>query len=318
MLNINYMTVQQRIKGMIVGGFVGDAVGVPYEFQSREEIAETPCVGMKGFGTYKQPIGTWSDDSSMLYCIAESVLEGYERRKLMDKFLAWYRDNKYTATGVRFDIGLTTQIALQRYTQGRPLDMCGKSERSSNGNGSLMRTAGALFLLKGKSLTERYEIVREISALTHSHAYSCLGSFFFTEMLYKITEGLSPMDAYKAACNVLPVVAQLTDVDPTDLENTFGRIFDGVVQLERDDINSSGYVVSSLEAAIWCFFKTTNYRDCILMAVNLGSDTDTTAAIAGNLAGLVYGIDNIPSEWINVLQKKEDVQRLATNYAKLF
>lgn len=303
---------------MIMGGFVGDAIGVPYEFTQRKVMANKPCTGVTGHGTYNQPPGTWSDDSSMAYCIMDSILEGYDKHQLMMKFISWWRKAKYTATDVTFDIGLTTRASLNNFVQGIPIDQCAKRDARDNGNGSLMRTAPVIHLFEGRSVQEQYEITKEISGLTHGHVYSALSCFFFCTMLYEFLRSEDLTIAYNVARTTMLDMAQQEGLSDEEIQNTFGNIIVGVDQMREADLDTQGYVVTSLEAAVWCVLKSSSYSETILRAVNLGHDTDTIAAIAGNLAGLVYGYQSIPDEWLDPLQKRTEVQKVAEEFANKY
>ncbi|MBG0765793.1 MAG: ADP-ribosylglycohydrolase family protein [Tissierellales bacterium] len=173
----------QKILSSIMGSCVADALGVPVEFYSREQLKRNPVADMRAYGTYNQPAGTWSDDTSMTLCTLDSLSKGLDYKDIMDKFLSWYKDGEYTPHGETFDIGMSTSKALNKYDSGEePLKSGGTGERD-NGNGSLMRILPVLFYLQktyGENWIEKeeaYQIIHNISALTHAHILMLLISY---------------------------------------------------------------------------------------------------------------------------------------------
>ena len=300
----------------IMGLVVGDALGVPVEFQSRDSLEKEPVTGMRAYGTYGQPAGTWSDDSSLTLALLDSLKKGLDYKDIMDKFLGWYERADYTPHGQMFDIGNATSAALRRYKSGcAPLEAGGTS-KGDNGNGSLMRILPILFyLLKhyGEDFTEKaeaFEIIHNISALTHGHRrsmmacgiYICLAKSLIglKDKERAVKEGLKTAFAYyKNQADFKNEEQHFITLEDEDFKN-----------LPEDDIESGGYVVDSLKASLWCLLNTGSYADCVLKAVNLGKDTDTTAAIAGGLAGLFYGYEAIPEDWLGVISRREYVEAL--------
>ena len=162
----------------IMGLVVGDALGVPIEFQDRETLRKDPVINMRGYGTYNQPPGTWSDDSSMTLALLDSLTNGLDYKDIMDKFIGWFDKGEYTPYGQMFDIGIATRQALTRYKKGMSALECGGQDEYDNGNGSLMRILPALYYLQAKygdefiENDEAFDIVHNISSLTHRHKRS--------------------------------------------------------------------------------------------------------------------------------------------------
>lgn len=317
-----------KIKSVIIGHAVGDALGVPVEFASREELKANPVTDMRGFGTYPMPAGAWSDDTSMSLCALDAFDEGkLNFDKVMINFARWYFLDFFTPTGETFDVGNTCSIAIERFVKNRlSWRECGLSDEQANGNGSLMRIhpfALYAFLLNTNTKT-KIEIVELASALTHAHPRSKIACGIYAFVLWELLDDERNCDAKEAVRRGLKKARNYYANNPefsyfeltlchqiADVDNVLeSRGFPGATE---EDIISDGYVVHSLEAAIWCLCTTCSYKECVLKAVNLGDDTDTTAAIAGGLAGATYGYDNIPLEWRNTLLKRDYIEKLCEN-----
>lgn len=299
------------IKSALFGVAVGDALGVPVEFKSREAILEKPVTDMMGYGTYNQPPGTFSDDSSMTFCLAEALTHGFDLKKIGQNFVKWYYENFWTARGEVFDIGIATREAIVRIFKGEQPEFAGSIEASSNGNGSLMRILPLLFYIKELPISERYEITKKVSSITHAHIRSVISCFYYLEFAREILLGKDKFEIYRKLQIEIPKFLNSLLINPHEL-SLFDRLLkDDISELPAFEISGSGYVLHSLEASIWCLLTTDHYKDATLKAVNLGEDTDTTAAITGGLAGLVYGFDTIPKNWVDQLARKEDIADLA-------
>ena len=308
------MTLCEKWKAVMVGHAVGDALGVPVEFCTREELRQNPVTDMRGFGTYPVPAGAWSDDTSMSLCALDSLACGkFDFDDIMVKFGEWYYEDKYTPTGEMFDVGNTCSYAIDNYfVHHKSVEECGLTGERSNGNGSLMRIHPVVLyatkaLLKGTE--EGYwfwmSAIKQASELTHAHERSVMGCYIYgycLSFLLKESTRESLIAGIKFAgydLDYLPEFEHYKRIFEPDFEN-----------LTEDDIKSTGYVVDTLEAALWCLLTTNNYRDCVLKAVNLGDDTDTVAAVAGGLAGALYGYEAIPKEWRETLIKRDYIENL--------
>lgn len=307
---------QNKIKAALLGVAVGDAVGVPYEFKSRKEMDQNPATEMTGYGTYNLPPGTWSDDSSLTFCLAESLVNGYNLADMAQKFVDWKFKNYWTPLGDVFDIGNTSAIAinrLQNILATQPENLALEQhlgEESENGNGSLMRIMPLLFHLKGQSIDKQFACIWEVSALTHRHIRAAMSCLIYLKLAEHLLNGLSKEEAYQTTKNDILAfweMMQFADRERAHFKNILAL---DIRHFNRDQIESSGYVIHSLEASLWCFLRTDDFKTAILQAVNLGSDTDTTAAITGGLAGIYYGETGIPSHWISALARLEDINSL--------
>lgn len=259
------------MRSCIYGLAVGDALGVPYEFCRRGTFE---CTGMAGGGTHRQRAGTWSDDTSMALCICSSIkrLGRIVTADIGDMFDRWLEDGDFTCDGHTFDVGATCGRAISTGVPAKSYDSCG--------NGSLMRTAPLAML-------DRFDVceIRDVSAITHAHPvaeWSCV-----------------------TLCDVLRTVRD----SGAPAKRALWRRYGYIASRPAEAVESDGYCGHTLEAALWCFLNTGSYADCVLKAVNLGGDTDTTAAVAGALAGVYYRLEAIPPEWIGRLRGKAVIDR---------
>lgn len=308
-------SLEDQIIGGIVGVVTADALGLPVQFLSRDEVRRKPVAEMRGYGTFSMPPGTWSDDSSMTLCLTESLTEkGYDLYDIADRFVRWYRDGYCTPHGRSFDIGQATDIAMRRLILGaHPLN-AGPIDEQSNGNGSLMRILPAAIYFSHLPDPELVVKVSEVSRITHGHSRSLLGCSLYALLIKELLAGVDREQAYRHLCQQAPVL-----FNGTALEKELGhysRLLSGSLPALRDhEIQSSGYIVHTLEAAIWCFMQTDSYRDAILKAVNLGLDTDSIGSATGGLAGVCYGLSGIPEEWVATLVKNSEITQLARRFA---
>jgi len=301
----------EQIKSALLGVAVGDALGVPVEFQSRQTISKNPVTDMNGYGTYNLPAGTWSDDSSLTFCLAEALTQDFDLNIIGQNFVKWAHENYWTAHGHVFDIGNVTSQAISRLAKGEKPELAGGFDETDNGNGSLMRMIPLLFYLHNKPIKERYDITKKVSSITHGHVRSIIACFYYLEFAKQILAGKDKFEIYGNLQTEIPNHLESLAIDPTEITK-FDRLLNGdIAKLEEDKIQSSGYVLHTLEASIWCLLTTDNYKDAVLKAVNLGRDTDTTGAVTGGLAGILYGLDGIPKKWLLQIAKYDDIENLA-------
>lgn len=285
-------------------------MGVPVEFCDREELDSSPVTRMKGFGSYPVPEGAWSDDTSMSLCALDVLAKNtVDYNAIMDNFARWCVSDEFTPTGSTFDIGGTCLAAIHSYLAPdcKPAIRCGQKNEYSNGNGSLMRIHPFVLYAYAKKMpySEWGILIKNGSALTHAHPRSIVGcliySFVLIHLLTAPTKASVSLALGRAKCY---------------LENNrefahYGRLFrPDFKTLPREEIKSSGYIVDTLEAALWCLYNTESYEECVLKAVNLGEDTDTVAAVAGGLAGALYGYGAIPQKWLDTLIKRDYIESL--------
>lgn len=310
----------KTIMGAMFGVVVGDALGVPVEFMSREELAACPVTGMREYGTHDQPAGTWSDDSSMALCLMESLAHGLDYEDMASTYLRWADEGYWTAHGEVFDMGIATRKALVKYAHRVPALECGCNGQRDNGNGSLMRIMPlALFLHQTmgpcwNDEMDAYEIIHNASRITHGHPISLIACGIYCSIANEVLRGNGlKMAIYYGAEKAKSVYAkrQALSAFLPEFQNV---TLSTLNELPIDSIRGSGYVLDTLVSSLWCLLHTDNFRSCVLQAVNLGEDTDTVGAITGGLAGLYYGLSAIPEEWIAILSRKEDIEALCERF----
>lgn len=314
MISSTSISRRERILGGLWGSLAGDALGVPVEFKDRATLQAYPVKDMREFGTHGQPRGTWSDDSSMILCTAESLVNHeFSLQDMGERFVCWMNDGLWTAHGNVFDMGGTTSAALRRIAQGMPADQAGGWHEDSNGNGSLMRILPAVLRFAGEPLATFSGRLEKVSAITHNHARSRMACVFYGLMVRQLLLGRQPQAALDS------VRAEFTGWHERSPEFASSRriLEDDLVSVPKEEIDSTGYVLHTLHASLWCLLTTDNYRECCLKAVNLGGDTDTTGCVAGGLAGVVHGFQSIPADWIRQLARRGDADRLFHEFADL-
>jgi len=309
---------KDKIKSSILGFIVGDCLGVPFEFQSREILKKSPVTTMVGGGSWEQPIGTWSDDTSMVLSTLDSLSGGYDLHDLGNCFNNWLYLNDYTPHGEVFDCGIQTREALklihkQIISNQNITPLPPSTDEKQNGNGSLMRILPFGFYLHNHPIGERWEIINQVSSLTHSHIRSIIGCFIYSEMVEDLMCGFGKSESYFRMKE--RVSEFLKDkVLPRELD-VFSRILKSdISSLIENEIQSTPYVVYTLESVIWCFLRQENFKDSVLMGVNLGGDTDTIGGLVGGLSGIIYGQSGIPKKWVDLLVKKNEILELIEKF----
>ena len=311
----------------LFGLAIGDALGVPVEFKSREYLKQNPVKSMIGFGTHNQPAGTWSDDSSLAFCLADSLCKKYDLNDIGQSFVSWAKEEIWTPHGRVFDIGISTDRAIYAIEQGIKPILAGGTSEMDNGNGSLMRILPLLFYIKDFKIEKRFEVIKDVSSMTHAHIRSVLACFIYLEFANNILKGNDKWKAYEDMQTTVNHFLNTNAICSQKEMDKFHKILEHQVEdcdvqilhkLKEDKIKSSGYVLDSIEASFWCILNAETYKETVLKAVNLGGDTDTTGAIAGGLAGLIYGVDTIPKQWIDSLARKEDIIHLCNKLFKKY
>ena len=303
-----------RIQGGLYGALVGDALGVPVEFSSRESRRSDPVIGMRAYGTWNQPAGTWSDDGALLLCTVESLsMKSFDPQDMAERFLHWYDDGHWAAHGEVFDVGNATSAALGRLRLGVSALQAGGRRESDNGNGSLMRilpVSLASIHLDDQSLALRHE---QASAVTHGHARSLMACSFHGFVVRALCAGKekrAAVDEARMHFTRRYAASQEFHHFRVVTESDIGRI-------PEEQIQSGGYVIDTLVAALWCLLTTDTYEACVLRAVNLGGDTDTTACVAGGLAGVLHGLECVPAEWMKALPRQVELKQLVEHFSLL-
>lgn len=292
--------ILDRAKGALVGLAVGDAVGTTLEFKPRDSYPL--LTDMIGGGPFQLKAGQWTDDTAMALALAQSLIDrgSLDPVDLMRRFVEWRDTGAYSCTASCFDIGITVNEALDRWTRtGDP--MAGSTDPMSAGNGSLMRLAPiALRYWRDRDVLTK--VAADQSRTTHGAAEAVTSCSVFAELLADAIEGRTRSEVLRArAGDYPPAIASII------AGSWRGKA--------RDEVQSSGYVTHSLEAALWSIGRSADFRSAILTAANLGGDADTTAAITGQLAGALYGLSGIPAEWLAKLAWRERIEALATELA---
>ncbi|MGN7811390.1 ADP-ribosylglycohydrolase family protein [Flavobacterium sp. 22076] len=304
--------MKNRIESGLFGVGIGDALGVPVEFKSREKLKQNPVVDMMGFMSWNQPPGTFSDDSSLAFCTAESLCKGYDIEDMALTFVKWMQEGYWGAHHKVFDIGGTTKHSLARVVKGESARNSGNFFEEDNGNGSLMRILPLVFYLqKENDIEVIYKKVKEVSSITHAHFRSVFACFIYVVYCLEILKDKDKFEAYKEMQNVLSEFLKDKKYNPVEIQLFEKVLKNDIWTYPENEIRASGYVLHSLEASFWCFLNSDSYEETVLKAVNLGEDTDTTGAIAGGLAGIYYGIENMPQKWIDNLVRSNDIKDLA-------
>lgn len=304
------MEIIERYRGCHLGLAVGDALGTTLEFQAPGSFA--PIHDIVGGGPFGLDPGQWTDDTSMALCLAASLIlcKGFDPVDQLQRYLKWSREGYMSCTGECFDIGMTVQAALRSFENARQ-PYCGSTDPMSAGNGSLMRLAPVpLFYAKHPALAIKK--AGESSRTTHGAKEAVDACRYFAALIVGAVGGKSREEILDSSYPD----RKLWAVDP--LAPRIAKIAAGSYKRKGSkEVRGNGYVVNSLEAALWAFDQSTNFRDGALLAVNLGDDADTTGAIYGQLAGAFYGEQGIPEEWRLVLADRDLIEHFAEDIYSL-
>lgn len=299
----------------IIGHAVGDAMGVPTEFCIREYLLKNPVKEMIGSDKTGQPAGSWSDDTSMEIATIDSFIQNKEFNydDIMHKWEEWINEAKYTANNDTFDVGRTCLRAIRNHSLGTEPLKCGIDGEQSNGNGSLMRILPvALYSYYRKlDVNEIIKLTNELSSLTHKHDISKLGCYIYVRYIMFLLDGKNKNEAYE-----LIKTLDYSTYDEYAISKYERILKNDIASYTIDNILSTGYVVDTLECALWILLNANSYKETIIATTNIGNDTDTIGAIAGSMAGIIYGYDSIPTSWIDKLMRKDYLIGLASDFEK--
>ncbi|MCS7015098.1 MAG: ADP-ribosylglycohydrolase family protein [Gemmatales bacterium] len=292
------MELQERYRGCLLGLAVGDAVGTTVEFRSRGTFP--PLTDMVGGGPFGLEPGQWTDDTSMALCLATSLVEcnGFNALDQMQRYCKWAETGYLSSNGRCFDIGRTVAAALSRFLQTGE-SFAGSDRPYSAGNGCIMRLAPIpMFFFPDVEAAEHY--AAESSRTTHGAAECLDACRLFGRIICRAFTGQSKEEVLLGDSSSFAGAEKIVAIAQGKYLNK-----------AENQIRGSGYVVESLEAALWCFAQTSNYKDAVLLAANLGDDADTTAAVCGQVAGAYYGVSQIPASWLERLALRSQITDLA-------
>ena len=266
-----------KVKGMLWGLVVGDCLGSPIQFTEMD--AHPHITEMVPCEIFNTPAGYWTDDSSMAFCIMESVVRmgGYDLKDIAQNFVRWYDDGFWSSLSHSFDVGGATSVAIRKIKQGSLRN----GTEESQGNGSIMRFAPSLLLKHGQTDNR---ILHEISDLTHNSQ--------------KVRE-------------TIDLLANICE------EHFKGHRNVRSIYKTRAEVNNSGWAVSTLQAALWAFETTDSFEGALIAAVNLGGDADSIGAVCGQIAGAYYGFEAIPDRWLNAVKDHDKVNTLIEDFIKV-
>lgn len=305
-----------KAKGLIYGGIVGDILGVPYEFLTREEMRDAPFTGeMIAYGTHNQPLGTWSDDTSMTLCLIDAMSgDGvFNLDDLGRKFVQWDTEGLWCSGDKLFDMGMATRHAIENLKAGVPPLVSGNTGFYSNGNGSLMRIAPLHFIFhKIHDDFQRFVLVKNVSGITHGHPISVYSCYFYMLLLESIRIYQNRAYAFLHAKERFEAFLRKY---PTEFQDQFSKLLSPEFLDSRiENIHGTGFVVHTLEAAAWCFVKADSFEEAMKLTINLGDDTDTTASVCGSLCGYHFGLHQIPPVYLDKILKKDKLEPLIEKF----
>ncbi|NOU41520.1 MAG: ADP-ribosylglycohydrolase family protein [Methylotenera sp.] len=294
-----------RARGCLLGLAIGDAIGTTVEFKPRGSF--TPMTDMVGGGPFQLKAGEWTDDTSMALCLGASLLEkGFDLHDQITKYVKWYREGYMSSTGRCFDIGIATREALNRFNaSGNPES--GSINPRSAGNGCIMRLAPVPIMYVDHPV-KAAQLSAEQSKTTHGATECIEASQLFGEILVRALEG-----TYDKNQILNPEIKNTIPYSSVRIQSIADG---GYFEYDSLRIKGTGYVVDSLEAALWCFYITDNFKDAVLTAANLGDDADTTAAITGQIAGAYYGEMGIPQDWLDKVVMAREIGEMAEQLSK--
>ena len=311
----------------LLGSAIGDALGVPVEFLSRQKVRKIGLKDMLGSDTYRNfhsrwgriiPSGAWSDDTSMLIASMDSLADNKAQANyddLMNRYLNWWERGDYASLKTPFGLGSCVAQALNNYIRGASALESGAKGFRNNGNGSLMRIFPfSMYCIENNlSEEETCEYISNASKITHAHEISQMSCFIYTEFLRSIIETKNPEMAFMH----IREIDYLKYFD-REIVLAFSQLLNpAFINITDDQIKSSGYVIDTLESVIYSVLNGTNYEDTVLKAINLGYDTDTIGGITGSIAGMLYGMESIPKRWLDKVKRKDYLIQLATKFDKV-
>ena len=303
--------IKNKSIGCFIGLAIGDALGTTLEFKHRDTTKK--ITDIVGGGPFELKAGEWTDDTSMALCLAISIIKkGFDLKEQMDNYFKWYREGYLSSNGRCFDIGITVRQALQQYSENKK-PLAGKTDEYSAGNGSLMRIAPIPIAYRYndgevEKFNKLIEYAKLSSMTTHGEQRCIEACIAYSIILNKAINNKSKED-----------ILTFNEEEKSYLHHPdILKVINGSYKIKnRDQIESSGFVIDTLEAALWAFYNTDNFRDSIILSANLARDADTIAAICGQLSGAFYSLENIPEEWIEKIKYKDKIIGIANELYKI-
>lgn len=325
------MSKSEMLFRSIIGFAIGDAYGLPFELEAKYHATMNNIQqDMMGYGSHSQPPGTWSDDTSMMISTMDTLstwdtLINLEKGEIseevlhyiMNAFVQWRNNGKYGCHEECFDVGFTTDSAIKNYEQFKSLNSCGQKEEFNCGNGAMMRILPLAFMIQNLPVRRRYEWCEAFSSLTHGHPLSTLCSFIYVELLINV---IKRRDIEWSVQEVIEAVKEIQSYDilrALDLGKCARILNNGLINADVASINNSGYVIDTLEAVIWCLYHSSDFQSAVHLAATLGNDTDTTAALVGGIAAIVYN-EPFPREWMQELKNTDLLISIAGKFIQSF
>lgn len=304
------MGVQQRVEGAIYGHLAGDALGVPYEFRRPEDLPLE--ISWAGGGSHGQPAGTYSDDGALMLCTMASLLDmdGFDPNDMGRRFVAWFDEGYMAAGGKVFDYGRATMAAISGLRTGLDAMCTGQGGEYDNGNGSLMRMVPVSLWTSTYPLEQQVSISHDCSRITHAHVRSQVCCALYSLLMRHVLSGSRPETGWEAAVASLGRLYSRSERWPDACSRELELVVD------YRDASGSGYVVDSLRSSLMCLFGGDDYQSVVRAAVRLGRDTDTTACIAGGLAGAMFGLGSIPRDWRDGLRLDDRQREMIEEFAR--
>lgn len=305
--------IKDKSIGSLIGLAIGDALGTTLEFKHRDTTKK--ITDIVGGGVFELEAGEWTDDTSMALCLAMSIIKtGFDPKDQMNNYLKWYREGYLSSNGRCFDIGFTVRHALIEYDERKKF-YAGKTDEQSAGNGSLMRIAPVPIAfrcdcedIKSEKFNNLINNAKNSSRTTHGENRCIEACVAYSLMINKAINN-------KTKEEILNFSQEEKDLfKEEDILNIINGSYKNKI---RDQIKSSGFVIDTLEAALWSFYNTNNFEDSIILSANLAHDSDTVAAICGQLSGAFYGLQGIPEKWIKKIKYSERIIAIANELYKI-
>ncbi len=302
-----------RVKEGIIGSAIGDALGTTTKGQAREHLLEHPVLKMTPCIKKGIPKGAWGDSTSLMVATTYAITKrGLDYDYIAENCVSWFTSNRFCSVGESFGIGQTTLKSLIRFTQRqKSATECGEGLIKDNGNSALkMVLPLAYYFIANKETKENvYTTIKNVCSITHRHEISICACYIYVHYAMFLLNGNNKFAAIK----------KLKTLDYSMFSNNtleyFSRILVGnLSELDIDEINSTSFVVDTLESIIWCFIKSDNYKDCIIATTNIGDDTSSIGALTGALAGIYYGTNKIPKDWYDNVRRKDYLTTISEEF----